>query len=332
MNFRFVPLLVALGLVRGICVAPAATVTNLHSFGGPSRTDGAQSFASLGQGTDGFFYGSTWFGGSSGGEGTVFQMTSGGAILVLHTFHGTDGASPSGVLVQGKDGLMYGTTYFGGAANTGTIFRVQVHVFTNLYSFSGSDGAHPYGGLVLGSDGNFYGTTFAGGSNDVGTVFQFTFRGTFTSLYQFSGGVDGQWPYSGLVQGSDSNFYGTTFVGGSNDVGTVFQIDAAGNFRSLHSFNGSGEGANPVGALAQGTMTGSTARPSLGGPVTGERASRSMQRAYSQTFLPSPVVAPTHGVPWPALCWEAMGIFMGQPITVGHPICFIQWMRGPYFR
>jgi uncharacterized repeat protein (TIGR03803 family) len=91
-------------------------------------------------------------------------------------------------------------------------------VFTSLHSFGGNDGAHP-NGLAQGSDGNFYGTTEYGGAaytnqfgQGLGTVFKISPNGALTNLYSFTGGdnEDDAYPYAGLVQGSDGNFYGTT--------------------------------------------------------------------------------------------------------------------------
>ena len=84
--------------------------------------------------------------------------------------------------------------------------------FTSLYSFTGdNDGAYPYYmKLVQGNDGFFYGTTTEGGTNGYGTVFKISASGLFTSLYSFSGGNDGGYPYAGLALGNDGNFYGTT--------------------------------------------------------------------------------------------------------------------------
>jgi uncharacterized repeat protein (TIGR03803 family) len=81
---------------------------------------------------------------------------------------------------------------------------------------------------MQGSDGNFYGTTYSGGASNNGTVFRISPSGNFTNLYSFSG-VDGYWPFGGLVQGSDGNFYGTTRYGGTSTncysgCGTVFKL------------------------------------------------------------------------------------------------------------
>ncbi len=80
--------------------------------------------------------------------------------------------------------------------------------------------------------------------------------GTFTNLYSFTGGSDGAFPYSALVQGSDGNFYGTTYSYGNYHDGTIFEITTNGNVTPLISFTGtSGSylGANPQGSLVQGS-------------------------------------------------------------------------------
>jgi uncharacterized repeat protein (TIGR03803 family) len=95
-------------------------------------------------------------------------------------------------------------------------------------------------------------------------VFQISTNGALTSLYSFTGSNDGRNPHAGLMQGSDGNFYGTTYSGGTYGFGTVFQIDTQGALTTLHSFSGGNDGANPVAALVQvngsfyGTTSGGT--------------------------------------------------------------------------
>src|SRR5579859_4610187 len=102
-----------------------------------------------------------------------------------------------------------------GTANSETV----LHTFTG-----GAEGSNPYGGLVLGADGSLYGTTqYGGGSDKLGTVFKVTPAGQFTNLYSFAG-PDGGKPYAPLVQASDGNFYGTTYLGGANGFGEVFRL------------------------------------------------------------------------------------------------------------
>src|ERR1035437_5010146 len=177
------------------------------------------------------------------------------SYTVLHSFDGSDGQTPHG-LVQpgGGDRNFYGTTSSGGATNNGTVFMITPGgTLTTLHSFGEiwSDGAHPNAGVVFASDGNFYGTTSDGPSRNLGTVFKITPTGTLTTLYVFAGsrGAD---PSAGLVQAGDGNFYGTTRSGGASGFGTVFKITPDGGLTTLHSFAG-GDGQGPYAGLVQGS-------------------------------------------------------------------------------
>jgi len=140
---------------------------------------------------------------------------------------------------------------------TAAVIASPAQIFTNLVNFNGTNGVYPYYmALVQGTDGNLYGTTFGGGANSGGTVFKVTPTGTLTTIYSFcaeGGCTDGYNPYAGLVLGTDGNFYGTTYAGGANDNGTVFQITAAGALTVLHSFSTNVDGAFPYSALIQAT-------------------------------------------------------------------------------
>jgi uncharacterized repeat protein (TIGR03803 family) len=208
------------------------------------------------QGSDGNFYGTTSAGGTNGGYGTIFKVTPNGAATVLYEFtNGVDGGNPRAGLVQGSDGSFYGTTYNGGTDGAGAVFKVTTNgtngTFTSLYSFTGgTDGANPEAALVQGSDGSFYGTTYNGGSSNLGVVFNITTNGALTSLHSFAGGTDGANPKAALVQGSDGYFGGTTYSGGTSNLGTVFKITTNGTLFSL-SFTNAIEGAYPQGALVK---------------------------------------------------------------------------------
>jgi uncharacterized repeat protein (TIGR03803 family) len=214
-------------------------------------TDGYQPNAGLVQGTDGDFYGTTYYGGATASEnetgaGTVFKITSKGVLTTLYSFCSktdcTDGALPNAGLVQATDGNFYGTTNSGGTpvmdTDYGTVFKITPEgALTTLHSFSYTDGGQPYGALLQASDGNLYGTTSEGGPNLYGTVFKMPLAGTLTTLNSFNN-TDGATPWAGLVQGSDGNLYGTTLEGGSsaNGDGTIFQITTSGTLTSLYSF------------------------------------------------------------------------------------------------
>jgi len=138
--------------------------------------------AGLVQATDGYFYGTSNDGGY-GKSGTVFKMSSTGAIKKTYSFcmqaNCTDGAGPAAPLVQGTDGNFYGTT-------SGTIFQITPDlILTTLHTFSSNfqdpGGSVPQDGLAQATDGNFYGTTLWGGASNncggtynCGTVFRLT--------------------------------------------------------------------------------------------------------------------------------------------------------------
>jgi uncharacterized repeat protein (TIGR03803 family) len=168
----------------------------------------------------------------------VAGTISGQTVDTIYGFNGgADGKYPAlGRLVQGRDGLLYGVTWFGGTNNLGTVFKVTSSgVETVLYAFDGTHGAGPQGGLVLGADGNFYGTTSAGGAEGLGTLFRITQQGTLTVLHSFTGADDAQEPVAPPVEASDGNFYGT--VAGSAGYSSSYKYDGSGKFSVLHKFS-----------------------------------------------------------------------------------------------
>jgi uncharacterized repeat protein (TIGR03803 family) len=189
------------------------------------------------------------------GQFVVAGNSSAKVVLTpLFAFNGTNGALPYGQIVQGSDSSFYGTTAGGGTNDFGTVFKITPSgTLTTLHSFVGSDGRLVYGGLVEGIDGNFYGTTIDGGTFSNGTVFVITPGGVLTTLYSFQGtsaSADGLHPLCSLVQGSDTNFYGTT-NGGSTNRGTVFRISPGGSISNLYTFSGP-DGNNPAAGLVVG--------------------------------------------------------------------------------
>jgi uncharacterized repeat protein (TIGR03803 family) len=135
-----------------------------------------------------------------------------------------------------------------------TVTALPAQTFATLLNFGGTNGAYPqYMSLIQGADGNLYGTTGAGGTYDQGTVFKVTPTGTLTSLYSFclkTNCTDGSGPQAGLVQAADGDFYGTTYTGGTKNLGTVFKITATGQLTTLHSFVAA-DGAYPDAPLLE---------------------------------------------------------------------------------
>jgi uncharacterized repeat protein (TIGR03803 family) len=219
-------------------------LTTLDSGGALAGTPGG-----LVEGSDGYFYGTTAHGGYGERFGTVFKISTSGVLTKLHIFtNGIDGAIPSSGLVQGPDGYFYGTTQGVSGSGAGTVFKMSTNGALTTLNSGGALAGTP-SGLVEGSDGYFYGTTFSGGSEYFGTVFKISTSGVLTNLYIFTNGIDGANPSSGLVQGTDGYFYGTT-DNPSRDDGTVFKISTNGTLTTL--FSGFHNSA-PIYALVQGT-------------------------------------------------------------------------------
>ncbi len=276
------------GVVFSISSTGSETV--LYNFcAQPNCADG-HTPNGLVQVINGDLYGTTYVGGlgnslcfpglpGNDGCGTIFKITPAGALTTVYSFcsqaNCSDGDEPVDGMVQGTDGNLYGTTSFGGDQEAGddgrgTIFKITPSgVLTTLYTFCSqttcSNGVIPIAGLVQGTDGNFYGTTLGGGSGSRyvdGTIFRITPEGELTTLYSFcvqSGCPDGAEPEAGLLQASDGNFYGTTYVGGNTKAacdsigcGTIFKITPTGVLTTLVSFDFT-DGAYPLAALIQDT-------------------------------------------------------------------------------
>ncbi|MCI0541843.1 MAG: hypothetical protein L0Z50_42140 [Verrucomicrobiales bacterium] len=229
--------------IASVATAPGAqgqfAFSQIKSFCSVDQL-GSTPFARLVQGSDGALYGTTLLGGGSL-EGTVFKLNrDGSGYAVLHRFAeiAGDGAAPYGELIEASDGLLYGTTHFGGNTNQGTVFRLKRDGtdYSVLRSFAGTggDAANPYAGLIEGSDGVLYGTSHFGGAAHLGTVFKMDKDGiAYAVLHSFtSAEAEGVEPSGRVVEGSDGALYGTTYFGGAANQGTIFRLDRdGGNYR-----------------------------------------------------------------------------------------------------
>ena len=237
-------------------VTPTGVETVLHSFASDGK-DGYRPYTGLAIDGAGNLYGTTYSGGASN-YGTVFKVTPSGTETVVYSFKGgTDGCNPYGNSVVLRNGFLYGATAGCGAHAVGTVFKLtKTGTETVLHSFAndGVDGFTPYAGLVFDKLGNLYGTTYVGGVNGYGTVFKITPSGTETVLHSFAfDGTDGFNPYAGLVLDKLGNFYGTTVLGGVNNLGTAFKLTPAGTLSVLHSFANDGtDGFYPFAGLVLG--------------------------------------------------------------------------------
>ena len=258
--------------------------TTLLTFDG---SNGSTPFTGPMPGPDGVFYGTTAYGDAYNG-GNVYAVSKSGGKWVSSTvwaFGGTagDGTSPDCDLVMDKSGNMFGTTFWGGTYNAGTVFELSkvngVWTESVLYSFPGynGDGWFPYAGLLMAGPETFYGTTwFGGGAGGDGAVFKLSKSGGVWKekvIYGFSGG-DGNGPFGTLIKDKNGALYGTTEYGGAPNTGVAFMLTPSGGKWTetvLHVFDWqSGDGFYPIAGLhlgPSGSLYGTTA--SGGNPGNG---------------------------------------------------------------
>jgi uncharacterized repeat protein (TIGR03803 family) len=222
------------------------TYQSLYSFKG--NKDGAgPAFGSLVMDTTGALYGTTEGGGYFG---TAFEVCACTPVeTVIHRFgQGTDGAQPIGGLTMDEKGNLYGTTSLGGANGNGTVFEAKRGAKSwtekNIYSFAiANDGINPPAGPTY-AQGELYGTASFGGIYDWGAVYELGHSAsgwTETLIYNFQGLDDGQNPVGGVIADAAGNLYGTTFDGGVNGGGTVYELSPSGSgwtFTTIYSFTG----------------------------------------------------------------------------------------------
>jgi uncharacterized repeat protein (TIGR03803 family) len=267
----------------------------LHRF---NLRDGVGSAQSLGGllSFGGTLYGTTQLGGRrnrGGCCGTVYSITTTGTYTTIYNFRGYrkgDGAAPQAGLIDGGNGLFYGTTASGGTSNHGTVYSVSTTGAEKvLYSFTGgSDGAYPASDLFF-YNNTMFGTTLQGGgsgctgSSGCGTVYSITTSGVETVLYAFKGGTDGATPSSTLIISTHNDavrraphlLYGTTFAGGGtgcggSGCGTVYTVSTTGQENVVHRFAGGADGSEPQGLVDdRGTLYGTTVAGGTGCGASG---------------------------------------------------------------
>ena len=259
-------------------ITTTGTFTTLWAFCQQKNCpDGAQPEGGVILGLDGNFYGTTAVGGvNNRGVGTVFQLTPSGTHTKLYDF--TSGTSPAAIgdggypafgLLQGADGNFYGVNPDVYAGDYGLAYKLTPKptppwTFKLLGDFNATNGWGP-NLPTQGADGNFYGTTNIGGNSTTcksglhgcGVVYKMSAAGKLAVLHTFVGvPLDGYDPVGILAEGTDDNFYGTTYSGGATGQGSIFKITPTGVFTELHDFNHTGtnlDGYNPYAGLILGS-------------------------------------------------------------------------------
>jgi len=225
------------------------------------RSEAASPFGRVTLRPDGSLYGTSYYGGwetCNGGCGTVYRLTPPTVCStlqcmwtesVLFSFNHADGMYPMGDLAFDLAGNIYGTTYFGGKRNMGTVYELTRSengwTQSGLFSFgtgSKPDGNYPYrAGPIVDLAGNVYGTTYLGGQYGVGTLFQIVpseHGWTENTVHTFAV-YDGGGSDSGLVMDSAGNMYGTSPAGGMWGYGNVYELSPSANgwtFQVLYNF------------------------------------------------------------------------------------------------
>jgi len=227
--------------------------TVLYTFTGSA--DGGVPEAAVISDSAGNLYGTTYLGGTAK-AGVVYKLDTTGHQTVLYSFTGgADGSNPYAGVILDSAGNLYGTTYQGGTAGLGAVFKLDTaDKETVLHSFTGgADGANPAAGAIRDSAGNFYGTTIYGGTARAGVVYQVTAAGSESVLYTFTGGTDGTGPYAGVIRDSAGNLYGTAAYGGAAGLGAVFELNTAGLQTVLYGFPESAGGYGPNAGVIRGS-------------------------------------------------------------------------------
>lgn len=286
-------LLISLATVHTFAASKTGLVLSFNGVNGkgPSQQLTLDSSGNL--------YGTTPNGGAHG-QGVVFKLSNSGngwTQTKLYSFCATascaDGKNPQSSLQLDSDGNLYGTTYYGGVNNGGTVFELSpsssgAWTESVLYSFcpaSGcADGEFP-DSLTRDAAGNFVGTTYYGGENPCsiglgcGVIFELSpaSGGSWKEsvLHAFTGANgDGNQP-NAVSLATHGNLFGTTYFGGANAGGAAFELSSGGDGTwtesTLYSFcaqTSCADGASPTAGLvsdAKGNLYGTT---SLGGQAS----------------------------------------------------------------
>jgi uncharacterized repeat protein (TIGR03803 family) len=309
----------------------------LYSFTGGA--DGGEPYKGVSIDRQGNLYGTAVTGGSGsceGGCGLVYKLTNSGGTwtqTVIHAFTGgDDGSGPGARVTVDGSGNLYGMTPTGGTYGAGTIYKMHPHGsswnFQVIHTFTGgADGASGSAGRMFLSQGGLYGAVTAGGTYGAGLVFELTpttvGEWNFNTLYSFRGQPDGSFPYGALLRAASGKVYGTTYYGGANGIGAVYELSprptGEWNERVIYSFQNGSDGNSPISNLVRdsaGNLYGTTSEGGLGSgtifklsPVGGGQWSESVVHAFAGP--------PDGGFSYNGMVVDLFGNFYGATVHGG---------------
>jgi uncharacterized repeat protein (TIGR03803 family) len=259
--------------------------TVLYSFTGGA--DGGEPYKGVTLDREGNLYGTAVTGGSGnceGGCGVAYKLTNSGGNwtqVVIHAFTGgDDGAGPGARLTVDRGGNIYGMAPTGGANGLGTIYKIGqaggAWTFKVIHTFTGADdGATGSAGRMVLRRARLYGAATTGGAHGSGVIFELTPRSVgewdFRTIYAFKGQPDGSFPYGALLFAGSGKIYGTTYYGGTNGIGAVYELsprrNGEWNENVIYSFQEESDGNSPISNLVfdpVGNLYGTTSEGGLG--------------------------------------------------------------------
>ena len=323
-------------------LAPDGSHTVLYSFTG--GVDGAEAYGGVTLDADGNLYGATVAGGTGqsceGGCGVVYKLTNNGGTwtqTVLHDFTGADdGSGPGSAPSIDRAGNLYGMTPTGGAFAAGTIYRLHprqdgtwqfsvVHAFT-----SGDDGlGGSKGRMIFDRQGHIFGASTAGGANGSGTIFQLRRSRTgweLKVLYAFQGQPDAGFPYGSLLFDESGNLFGTSYYGGANGLGAVYEVSprpgGAWREKVLYSFQGQPDGANAISGLVfgpNGEMYGTTSEGGASGCDCGTvfKIAQGQNGTWTESVVYAFTGTPDGRYPYDGMVADGAGNYYGTTVGGG---------------
>ncbi|HQQ93600.1 MAG TPA: T9SS type A sorting domain-containing protein [Bacteroidia bacterium] len=215
---------------------------------------GSAPYSSLYQASNGKLYG-TMSGGGSNSGGVIYELDpTTYTYAVVYNMVPATGQFPTGSLIQASNGKLYGMNRTGGANALGSLyeFNPSGYTYTKLVDFSTANGSLPLGAVIQATNGLLYGVTTQAGNSNVGTLFEYNIStSSYLKKIDFNNAPNGGAPLGSLLQAANDKLYGTTSLGGSANLGTIFQYDMSTSTYSKVVDMSAAGGSLPNGSLIQ---------------------------------------------------------------------------------